>query len=70
MPSTFPHFYLDNLDTLYFLDQHIYLALIILDRSDIKLDLVDGGDDGGVISAEHLADLLKRQIGKLSDYVD
>ena len=57
-------------DAFYLLDEHIKIALVVLDGSDVKLDLVDGGDDGRVISAEYLSYLLERQIGKLSDYIN
>ena len=34
------------------------LTLVVVDGLDADLNLVDGGDDGGMVSAEDLADLL------------
>ena len=57
-------------DTLYLLDEHIEIALVVLYGSDIKLDLVYGGNNGRVVSAEYLSYLLERKIGKLSNNIN
>lgn len=57
---------MENLNTLYFLDQHVYVAVVVLYRPYIKLNFVDGGYDGRVVSAENLSNILKRKVGELS----
>ena len=62
LTASFQHFNRQNVENLHILDflhQLIDLVFVIFDRSDINLDVVDRGDDGGVITLEDLADVLE-----------
>ena len=46
-------------------DNLLYLRLVAVYGADIRFHLLYGGEDGGVVSSEYLADFLQRKVGKL-----